>query len=176
MKKLQISIVGSAGNEEYPTRNNQREKIYKMAEEIGKILARKGIILITGGKSGIMESASRGTKSAGGMTIGIIAGKERLKSNTFTDAEIVTGMDGGGDATVLALSCDGIIAIGGGAGTLQKLSIAYRNKKPVVALDTGYGWSSKLAGSFLDERKNEKFFSAKTPKQAVNLLLKIIKC
>lgn len=175
MRKIQIGIIGSAGDEEYPTKSQQREKLYKLAEKLGKIVAKQGAVLITGGKGGIMQYASRGAKSAGGITAGVVKGKERFSSNRFVDVEIVSGMEGCGEETMFILSCDGIIAIGGGAGTLQELTIAYRNKKPVVVLDTSYGWSSKLANSYLDERKNEKFFSAKTPEQAVSLLLKIIK-
>lgn len=175
MKKLQIGVIGSAGNEEYPDKNNQRIKIYKQAEELGKIIAQKEAILITGGKGGIMESAAKGAKSNGGTTVGFVKGKERLTSNDFTDIEVVSGMEGCGEETMLILSCDGIIAVGGGAGTLQELAIAYRNKKPVVILDTGYGWASKLANIYLDDRKRVKFFSAKTPKEALNLLLKLIR-
>jgi len=76
---------------------------------------------------------------------------------------------------MLILSCDGIIALGGGAGTLQELTIAYRNKKPVVILDINYGWASKLKGSYLDERKNEKFVVATNPEEAVNKILDAIK-
>lgn len=175
MKKLQIGIMGSAGNEEYTGKNEEREKIYKLAEETGKILAKKGVILITGGKGGIMKSASKGAKSMGGITVGFVKGKERFTGNKFVDLEVVSGMEGCGEETMLVLSCDGVIALGGGAGTLQELTIAYRNKKPVVILDIGYGWSSKVANIYLDERNNVKFYSAKTPKEAVNLLLKLIK-
>lgn len=176
MKKLQIGLIGSAGNEEYPQKNSKREKLYKLAEEIGKILAEKGVILTTGGKGGIMKFACKGAKSVGGITVGIVKGKQRNTSNPSVDVEIVSGMEGCGEETMLILSCDGIIALGGGAGTLQELAIAYRNKKPVVILDTDYGWSSKLADSFLDERRNVKFIVAKTPKQTVDILLKLIKC
>lgn len=175
MKKLQIGIIGSAGNEEYPNKNRQRENLYKLAEELGRLLAQKGAIVVTGGKGGVMESAAKGAKKARGITVGVTKGKNRFTSNKYTDVEAVSGMEGYGDATMLVLSCDGLIALGGGVGTLQELSIAYRNNKPVVILNTGYGWSSKLANSYLDERKKEKFVSAKTPIEAVSLLLKILK-
>jgi uncharacterized protein (TIGR00725 family) len=175
MKKYQIGIIGSAGDEEYLNKEKQRTRIYKTAKKLGQIVASKGAILITGGKGGIMESANKGAKSKNGITVGFVRGKERFTSNDFTDIEVVSGMEGCGEETMLILSCDGIIAVGGGAGTLQELSIAYRNKKPVVILDCGYGWASKLANSYLDERRKVKFYSVKTPEKAINLLLKLIK-
>lgn len=175
MKKYQIGVIGSAGNEEYPGKNKQRAKIFNIAKILGKLIAREGAILITGGKGGVMEASCKGAKSVGGITVGYVKGKERLTSNEFTDIEVVSGMEGCGEETMLILSCDGIIAIGGGAGTLQELAIAYRNKKPVVVIDLGYGWASKLANTYLDERNNKKFLCAKTPKEAVNLLLKNLK-
>lgn len=175
MKKIQIGIMGSAGNEEYPQNNKKRNILYKLAEELGEILGKKKIILFTGGKGGIMESASKGAKQFGGTTIGVVKGKDRNTCNKYIDIEIVSGMEGCGEETMLILSCDGIIALGGGAGTLQELTIAYRNKKPVVILDINYGWASKLKGSYLDERKNEKFVVATNPEEAVNKILDAIK-
>lgn len=174
-RRLQIGIIGSAGNEEYKKLSKQRSRVYRLAEELGREIAKNDAILITGGKGGIMKSACKGAKNKEGVTVGFVKGKERLTSNDFTDIEIVSGMEGCGEETMLVLSCDGIIALGGGAGTLQELAIAYRNQKPVVVLDTKYGWSSKLANTYLDDRKNIKLIRTKTPDEAVRLLLKLIK-
>ena len=174
-RRLQIGVIGSAGNEEYPNLNQKRSLLFKKAETIGFNLAKKGAIVITGGKGGIMEAVEKGTKKAGGITVGFVSGKKRFTSNRYTDFEVVSGMEGCGEETMLILSCDGLIALGGGAGTLQELTIAYRNKKPVVILDSGYGWADKVKNSYLDERKIIKFRSASEPENVVSLLLKLIK-
>lgn len=173
MKKLQIGIIGSAGPEEYPTKK-PNGGVYDIAYELGKLVAQNNSILITGGKSGIMEAAARGAKEKGGTTVGVVKGKERFTSNNYTDVEVVSGMDGCGEETMLVLMCDGLIGIGGGAGTLQELAIAYRNKKPVVLINTSRGWSRNLADKFLDERKIIKFVSATSTQKAVKILFRLL--
>lgn len=180
MKAIQIGVIGSAGNEEYQSKDDRnqlpREQIFKLAEEAGKLLALKRAIVVTGGKSGLMESASKGAKNIGGATVGFVSGKYRFTSNKYVDFEVVSGMDGCGEETMLVLSCDGLIAIGGGGGTLQELAIAYRNQKPVVCLDVNrYGWASKLANTYIDERNKVKFILSRTPADAVNKILSLVK-
>jgi hypothetical protein len=46
---------------------------------------------------------------------------------------LFTGL-GEGRAAVAASACDGMIAIGGGFGTLAEIGLALRAKKPVVLL------------------------------------------
>lgn len=173
MRKLQIGVIGSAGSEEYFDRKPSK-KIYQVAEKVGELVAQNGAILITGGKGGIMEAACRGAKSKGGITVGIVKGKERKTANLYVDLEIVSGMEGCGEETMLILSCDGLIALGGGSGTLQELAIAYRNKKPVVVIENLSGWAEKLTKSYLDQRKNIKFRLAKNPQEAIEILLRNI--
>lgn len=172
-KKLQIGVIGSAGKDDYENSGAASEKMILAAEEIGKLLAEANAIVITGGKDGIMEAAAKGAKLAGGITVGIIKGKDRFRSNNYTDIEILSGMTADGfDELTLVLMSDALIVIGGGAGTLQEIAIAYRNNKPIVALDYLGGWGEKLSGKYLDERKNIFIQSAKTPAEAVNFVLK----
>lgn len=174
-RKIQIGVVGSAGPEEYTKNKVPSSEIYKLAYELGKTIAQEKGVLITGGKGGIMENASKGAKDMSGITVGVVCGSKRFTSNKFVDIEVVSGMQGCGEEAILVLMCDGLIGVGGGAGTLQELAIAYRNKKPVVLLTTEEGWSKKLAGKYLDERQNVKFASTNSPKKAVKMLLSIIK-
>lgn len=175
MAKLQIGIIGSAGPEEYPQGSKSKQKIYKGAEKIGELVAKSGAVLVTGGKGGVMEVACRGAKRQGGITVGVVKGKTRRTANQFVDVEVVSGMEGCGEETMLILMCDGVIALGGGAGTLQELAIAYRNEKPVVVLKNLPGWSNRLADSYLDERKKTKIIAAESPEEALKILINKIK-
>ncbi len=173
-KKYQIGIIGSAGNDDYSGSSGATEKMMAEAEKIGELLARNDVIVVTGGKSGIMEAGARGAKKIGGITIGIIKGKKRFTSNNFTDIEVISGMEADGlDELLLVNMCDGLIVIGGGAGTLEEIAIAYRNAKPMVALTTQAGWAKKLAGQFLDSRKTVKIEQAKNAEEAVEKILKL---
>ena len=44
----------------------------KLAEEVGRELAKNGVALICGGLGGVMEDACRGARAEGGLTIGVI--------------------------------------------------------------------------------------------------------
>lgn len=172
-KKLQIGVIGSAGNEEYPDGNGLTKESIKKAQEVGKLLAQAGAIVVTGGKGGIMEAASRGAKEENGLSIGVIQGKKRFTSNDFVNIEILSGAEADGlDEYLLVMMCDALIAIGGGAGTLQEIVIAYRNNKPVIMLEGTGGWADKLEDSYLDDREKIEFIKTSIPKEAVDLAIK----
>ncbi|MDO8657759.1 MAG: TIGR00725 family protein [Candidatus Levybacteria bacterium] len=170
MRKLQIGVIGSAGWEEYPNKKPSK-KIFELAYEVGKLIAESNAVLICGGKGGIMEEACRGAKEKNGITAGIVSGNERNQTNNYVDVEVVSGMINCGEEAIIISMCDGIIAIGGGSGTLQEIATAYRNKKPVVALNGVDGWANKVAGKYLDERELVKIELADSPKEALKLLL-----
>ena len=170
-KKIQIGVIGPAGPEEYPNQKPNK-KIYEVAEKVGYLLAKKGVVVITGGKSGVMETAAKGAKKAKGITVGVIKGKKRLSSNKYIDVEVLTGMEADGmDELNIVMMCDGLIAIGGGAGTLQEIVLAYRNKKPVVFIDKMGGIIERLPNP-LDEREKNLFIATKSPEEAVKTILK----
>ena len=82
------------------------------AEEVGKLVAQQGGILVCGGLHGIMEAASKGAKSAGGLTIGILPHDDRGEANPYIDVPIATGL-GIGRNVIIARTADALIAIGG---------------------------------------------------------------
>jgi len=174
-KKPQIAVIGSAGKSDYKTRGWATSAMESLAREIGKKLALRGAIVVTGGKDGIMEAAAQGAKEAGGITVGVVKGKRRGTSNRFTDIEIVSGMEADGlDELLIALMSDALIVIGGGAGTLQEITLGYRNMKPIVALAESGGWAKKVAGTYLDERKRIRIQIAKNSNDAVRKALQSI--
>ena len=174
-KKLQIGVIGSAGPEEYDFEKPAAE-MFAAAEQIGKLLAKSDAIVVNGGKGGIMESVSRGAKSTGGIVAAEVAGLGRGESNNYVDIEIVTGdVAFRGPSQLVAMS-DAVISLGGGAGTLQELCVAYRMKKPVVLLTGFGGWTDRVAKmDSMDERRSIKFLVAKSPGQAVKLALNMVK-
>ena len=175
-KKYQIGIIGSAGNDDYNGSSGATKEMMAEAFEIGELLAKNNAIVVTGGKSGIMEAGAKGAKQAGGTTVGVVQGKKRFTSNSFTDVEIPTGMEACGfDEFLLVNMCDALIVIGGGAGTLEEITIAYRNNKPIVALANQAGWAKDLAGKFLDSRKTIKVEKANTAAEAVEKIISLLK-
>lgn len=174
-KKYQIGIIGSAGDDNYNGGQGASEDMLIEAEKIGYLLAQKGAIVITGGKSGVMEAGAKGAKNAGGQTVGVVKGIKRFTSNNFTDIEVISGMEADGfDELLLVNMCDALIVIGGGAGTLEEIAIAYRNKKPIVALTTQAGWAKELAGKFLDNRNFVKIEMADDAESAVKKTFQLL--
>lgn len=110
-------------------------EIASLAEEVGKYIALRGYILVTGGLGGVMEAASKGAKSAGGITVGILPGTDRSSANQFIDIPLVTGM-GVARNLVIIQSAIGVVAIGGKYGTLSEAGFALNLGSPVVGLKT----------------------------------------
>ncbi len=104
-----------------------------MAEDVGAALAAAGCVVVTGGLGGVMEAASRGARSRLGSTIGFLPGSDPDAANGWVELPIATGMGEGRDALVVA-AARGLIAIGGGYGTLAELALALRAGKPVVGI------------------------------------------
>ena len=171
MSRLQIGVIGSAGWEEYPNKKPS-EEIYKISYEIGRLIAQKQAILVCGGKGGVMLEACKGAKENGGIVVGVVSGNKRGTSNEYVDIEVISGFVNKGEESLLVSMCDGFIAIGGGAGTLQEITNAYRNKKPIIVINGTGGWSDKLANTSLDERKTIKIYSASSTKEALRKLFK----
>lgn len=174
MKRGQVGVIGSAGQEEYPYVKPNKD-MFNAAEKLGTALAKQDCIIVNGGKGGIMEAVSMGAKKAGGITVAEISGLGRRESNGWVDVEVVTGdVAFRGPSQLVAMS-DVIVALGGGAGTLQEICVAYRMQKPVVLL-TGYGgWSDKLSDvEYLDERQLIKFRSTDSIQDAIKIALSLI--
>lgn len=129
MKRKERILVGIIGGSKVD------EKTAKLAEETGKRIAEKGYVLICGGMSGVMESACKGAKSSGGLTIGILPGKDRSEGNPYIDIPIVTAMSHARNA-IIVRSADVLIAIDGKYGTLSEIALAKVIDKPVIGLNT----------------------------------------
>ena len=124
--KMYLAVVGPSSPD---------ERILQLAEAVGAEVARAGAVLLTGGREGAMAAASRGAHNAGGLTIGILPGSSREEANPFVDLSIPTGMGEMRNA-LLIRSADGVVAVGGGVGTLSEIALALKLGKPLVGLET----------------------------------------
>ena len=167
MRKFQIGVMGSASDLRYS------KKVDLLAESIGRLIAEQNGILVFGAEKdsdSLSTSACRGAKQAGGLTVGITYGKGKDIWQKDADVIIPSGLErGGGRETVLVLTCDAVIAISGGSGTLTELAIAYQADIPMIALAGVGGWSEKLADTYLDDRKRRLISKAETAESAVQI-------
>jgi uncharacterized protein (TIGR00725 family) len=146
MVGTQVSVIGSGQENE------------ARAEEVGRLLAQRGCTVVTGGLGEVMAAATRGAKSAGGTTIGVLPGERLADANEWVDHTVATGI---GHARNLAVVASGqaVIAVGGSWGTLAEIAFARRLGRPVVVLEPGW------------QVEGEGIERAESPEQAVDLAL-----
>ena len=123
-QKITISVIGGSKS------NNRVEYL---AHNIGNLVAKVGAILVCGGLKGVMEASSRGSKEAGGLTIGLLPGKDKKDANPYIDIALPTSIGFARNAMV-ACSADIVIALPGSYGTMCEISYALVYKRPVIDL------------------------------------------
>ena len=111
------------------------EAACRRAEEVGRELARRGAVVVTGGLGGAMEAACRGAKAEGGTTVGILPSDDRATANAWVDVAVPTGLGEARNA-LLVRAADALVAIEGEFGTLSEIALALKLGRPVVGLGT----------------------------------------
>ena len=137
----------------------------RLAETIGRELARQGATLVCGGLGGVMEAACKGASSEGGVTIGILPGDNRQAANPYVQIPIVTGMGYARNVAVVK-SAQAVIAIGGSYGTLSEIAHALQGGIPVIGINT---WSLSR-----NSQQDNSIIPAQNPTEAVNKALNLI--
>ena len=117
-----------------------------LAEGVGRELARRDIMVVCGGLSGIMEAVCRGAKAEGGTTIGILPGRAAAEANSYVDIPIVTSM-GYSRNVIVVHTGEAVIAVGGAFGTLSEIGHALGDGIPVIGLKT---WPLTMNGDGVD--------------------------
>jgi hypothetical protein len=128
-----ISVIGSS---------RAKPEHIALAEEVGRELAKRNVMVACGGLTGVMEAVCRGAKEAGGTTIGILPGRSSAEANKYVDIPIVTTM--GFSRNVIVVNTGlAVISIGGAFGTLSEIAHALGDGIPVIGLQT---WPLSIKG------------------------------
>ena len=130
-----IAVFGSASGKA------SKDALAK-AEQIGKNIAKRGYILLTGACPLIPYAAAKSAKKEGGLVVGISPAenfkehieKYKLPTDVF-DVIIYTGFGYKGRNVINVRSADAVVAISGRIGTLNELTTAYDEGKPIGILD-----------------------------------------
>ncbi len=154
---MYVAVIGSA---------SCSAEVAAQAEAVGREIARRGAVLVCGGRGGAMEAACRGAKAEGGTTVGILPGADRGEANRYVDIAITTGLGEARNAIVVR-TADAVVAVSGGYGTLSEIGLALKMGRPVVGLDT---WELRQDGQPVDA-----VVQAKTPAQAVERALALVR-
>lgn len=123
------------------------------AEEMGREIGRRGMVLVTGATIGIPYWAAKGAKEEGGIVIGLSpAASEAAHVKTYRlptdyhDLIVYTGFEYSGRNLLLTRSSDAIITICGRMGTLNEFTIAFEDNKPIGVLEGTGGTADELRG------------------------------
>jgi len=157
---------------------------YEEARELGRMLAERKYVVLTGGYMGTMEAVSRGASEAGGHVIGVtcidieewrgtapnqwVKEERRMKSLVERLQALIEG-------------CDAAIALPGGAGTLAEISLMWNlmiveSLPPRPLIVVGGGWQStfdqffKEFETYMPIRQQELLYFAEDVNTAVNVL------
>lgn len=124
MTHPQIAVVG-------PGDAQARE--LQLACGVGRLLAERGAVVVTGGLGGVMAAVCEGVSVVGGTSIGLLPGTDRTAANSFVSIPVATGL-GEGRNLLVVQTADVVVAIGCSPGTLSEIALASCHGKPVVLL------------------------------------------
>lgn len=149
----QIGVIGGSQSD---------SRHLEMAYRVGRLLAKRGAVVICGGLLGVMEAVAKGVEDEGGISIGILPGLNPLEGNPHLTIGLPTGVGFARNFLIVRAS-DALIAIDGSNGTLSEASFALVEGKSVVSLE-----SVKLT----KQKETEgSFIEASTPEEAVERAL-----
>jgi uncharacterized protein (TIGR00725 family) len=140
-------------------------EVTAQCEEVGRLLARAGAILVCGGLGGSMEATARGVQQGDGTSIGILPGTGRSAANPYLTVSIPTGMGEMRNALIIR-SADVVIAVAGEFGTLSEIAFALKTGVPVVGLGT---WELSKPGRMVAD----PIVRVSSPQEAVDRALRL---
>lgn len=135
--RYQICVSGAA-------RGDSVELAKEMAAEAGRQIVRRGHLVVTGATRGLPYYAAKAAKIESGKDVASIGfspaasrlahvKKYQLPLDVF-DTVLFTGFEYTGRNLLLVRSCDALIMVGGRIGTLNELTIAIEERKPIGVL------------------------------------------
>jgi len=143
-RRPQVCVLGSA---------DPGSAAYELAGEAGALLAKLGITVVSGCGSPATRVAAERAMGAGGWVVSIVPADQMPPADWPATVVIPCGM---GDARnlLMALAGDACIVIGGRAGTISEVCLAWLHKRPLLPLVGCGGWSNDLPTNPPDERQN----------------------
>jgi uncharacterized protein (TIGR00725 family) len=163
--RARIAVIGSSGK--------IASNIEEIAASTGREVAKAGAILITGGRDGVMEAASRGAKREGGLTVGILGDSTLEYANPYLEVAITTGL-GYARNFVNICTSDAVISISGAGGTLSELGFAISLDKLIILIE-GTGGVTDMIAQGLHVIGGSKIMKAESAEDAVGMILSHIR-
>ena len=178
--KPKIGVMGSAGE---VTNEADRQRLNSSAERLGKVIAERGCVLVTGATTGFPNIVSRAARRHGGLTIGIspaLCREEHVARYALpddgVDVIIYTGFGLKGRNVVNVRTCDVVIIFGGGIGTLNEFTIAYDEGKIVGVLEGTGGVADRVKeiAALSGKRRHPDLVLESNPEALIDTCLQVL--
>lgn len=104
-----------------------------LAEAVGVGLADMGLVVLCGGRQGVMEAVCRGAARHGGIAIGLLPETDAGAANPYVTIALATGIGEARNALV-ARAAHCLVAIGDSYGTLSEVALGLQFGKVVLGL------------------------------------------
>ena len=146
--------------------------------DLGRNLVDCGFRVATGGLGGVMDAALQGARSSRryreGDTVAFLPtyGEEGVSSSA--DIVLRTGLQHARNVVMVA-SADVVLAIGGRAGTLSEIALAWELSRSVLVVGTTNGWATELVGRALDDRRTDKLLGPYSAVDAARVAAEIVR-
>lgn len=111
------------------------------AEAVGGGLATRGLVVLCGGRQGVMEAVCRGATAAGGTAVGLTPDPDPDLANRYASIVLATGIGEARNA-IIARASHCLVAIGDSHGTLSEVALGLHFGKRVI----GLAGAARLAG------------------------------
>lgn len=136
-------------------------ELVQQAVELGRLLARRKYVVVTGGLGGVMAGAARGCAEAGGTSLGLLPGEDRGTANPHLTVTVPTGLGEMRNALLVRAS-DVVVAVGSSWGTVSEIALARRTGVPVILLEADH-----LLSLEPDDDAGQGLVLARGPEEAV---------
>ena len=148
---------------------------WDLAHALGRALVDARYRILCGGRGGVMAAVASGGRSAtrwvDGDILGVLPGSNGDAANEFVDVVLPTGI--GHARNTIVAQADAVVAIGGGAGTLSELALAWIHGRPCLAFRCD-GWSGRLADTPIDASRPDVVHGLDTVDQALAALEELL--
>lgn len=165
MVNLQIGLFGGSSTTD--------TELLSIAEEVGRLIAKKNATLFCGNVKGVLGAALKGAKSEKGKTVVVAPYDHHNVNLSNVDVYIASSLNWFSRGPALVNSLDGIVVVGGGVGTLTELAYGWWQEIPIVIIETGE-MSDQYIGRTFDKRKEHKVLGAKNPQEAIHKLFEAV--
>ena len=174
--KVKVGVMGSAGT--LPA--SGKDALWEKGESLAQAIAARELLLLTGATTGIIYAVGKSAHDAGVFHVGISpAGDSRQHLEQFKlpldacDLIVYTGFGLKGRNVVLVRSCDIVLFIAGGMGSLNEFTIAHDEGKVIGCL-TGTGGVADEAAQLLKKFSKDtgaRVFQHEDPNKLLEICL-----